>query len=65
MLDEVLPMLSRLSLTFQQGQMAFASIKGGIEKLVDLSCNSFMRSMEKSHILSMLDLELSPHTTIA
>ena len=67
MLDEVLPILSRLSLTFQHGKMAFANIKGGIEKAKFdlnelLSSDSFIRGMEESQILSKLDLELAPHT---
>ena len=67
MLDEVLPILSRLSVTFQQGKMAFANIKGGIEKakydLTErLTSDSFLRDMEESQILSKLKLNLAPHT---
>ena len=67
MLDEVLPILSRLSLTFQKGKMAFANIKGVIEKAKFdlnelLSSDSFLRDMEESQIFSKLDLELAPHT---
>ena len=59
MLNEVLPISSRLSLTFQQGKMAFANIKGGIERQkfdLDelLTTDSFLRDMEESKIFPKL-----------
>ena len=67
MLDEVLPILASLSVVFQKGQIAYASMKGSIEQArfdLDelLKYKSFLKDMKESGILKTLNLQLDTYT---